>query len=240
MTYETLLINGVNLASYVSCIQSLDGLYTIGTPRGENVVIPGVDGEIYVDKSFQAGVIELGIFLAGSTTTQFNDNFRALKRLVQPGQRLNLTRRMSFSTGAEDHVASGEYASGLAPELRFMRFGRTSLGLRIHDGLWYGTGTQTITSSGTVNVLGDIRTHRMTITMPNYGTVTNTTTGHTITTAASGGNVLVDVENMTATQNGNSVSHLMTWNKRYPMRLAPGANTFSGSAVSITYTPAYL
>lgn len=240
--FEAIIINDVDLASVASCVTSLDGLYQSGTPRGDNLIVPGVDGELYVDKAYQANVIELGIFLAGSTTAELNSAFRTLKRLVQPGRQLHLQRRMSFVEGDETHEAFGEYVSGLNPTVQLMRFGRTTLGLRILGGLWYATAPVTVsTSTGSVDALGETRTHRMLVTMPPGTTVTNTTTGHTMTnTAGAGSNVVVDVENLTATQDGVDVSSTLTFNRRYPMRLVPGVQSFTGATVDIQYYPAYL
>lgn len=137
--YETLIVDTVDLSDIVTCITVLDGMYTTPTTRSDNLVIPGVDGETWLDKPIATNVIELGLILVGNTTTEFNDAFRLLRKRVPPGKLLHLERRMSYTTGNESHQATGEFASGLAPTLQLMRFGRTTLGLRIHSGLWYDT-----------------------------------------------------------------------------------------------------
>lgn len=135
--YETIIIDGFDLTDAVTCITSLDGIYQTPQVRGDNVVFPGVDGETWVDKPVAVNVIELGIVLKGDTTADFNDGYRALRKRVAPGKFLNLQRRMSYTAGNETHVATGEYASGLNPTMQLLRFGKTTLGLRVHDGLWH-------------------------------------------------------------------------------------------------------
>jgi hypothetical protein len=242
--YETLLIDGVDLTSVVRCVQSIDGLYVVTGARGDNVVFPGVDGETWVDKPRGTGTVDLGILLAGNTTTEFNDSYRALVRLVKPGRRVNLERRMSYSSGNESHYSIGEYASGLAPTLNLARIGRTTLSMKILDGVWYaGSTTELVVPIGnyTADVAGDDLTHRMTITMAAGGYVQNTTTGHRLDVAANtGGNVVIDVVNMTATQDGNDVSYLQTFNQRYPFQLVPGDNDLdSDNGFTIDYYQAY-
>lgn len=95
-------------------------------------------------------------------------------------------------------------------------------------------------------ILGEIRTHRIVITMGPQATLTNTTTGHSVSMGIpiSGGfsssNVTIDVEQMTATQDGMDVSSYMTWTRRFPMRLVPGNNDFTGDFAHICYRAAYL
>lgn len=242
--YETLIINGFDLAQYTTCIQSLDGLYNMGTPRGDNIVFPGVDGETWVDKPFAGGTIELGLFLVGETTAEFNTILRELRTIVSPGQRVTMERRLSYTGGNETQTCNGEFVGGLAPTLQFMRFGRASLTMKVLDGVWYSsntilTGTPT---SGTLTVPGETRTHRMTLELPAESSFTNATNGHVLTLAApAGGIVTVDVERMTATQDGNDVSYALGWNKRYPMRLEPGINNIVASATgNLSYRAAYL
>lgn len=240
--YETLRVNGVDLSTVVDCVTSLDGLYHVGNVRSDNVVFPGVDGEKFVDRPFASNVIELGLVLKGDTVTGFNDSFRALKKLMQPGVELFLERLMSFSTGNETHVASGELVSGLNPTMQLMRFGKTTIGLKLLDGLWYASAPQTfIAAAGdTVDISGEARTHRMTVVVAPGTTLTNATTGHTIQNGVPvGANVVIDVESLTATQGANDVTNAVTWTGRYPMRLVPGPNTFTGTGCTITYTAAY-
>lgn len=240
--YETIFVDGVDLSDIIDCITSLDGIYQTPATRGDNLVIPGVDGEIWLDKPIATSIIELGLMMKGDTTTKFNDGFRILRKRIPPGKLLHLQRRMSYSIANETHEATGEYASGLNPTMQLMRFGKTTLGLRVHSGLWYATSdTCFLTSVGTELIKGEIRTHRMTILMNPNATVSNTTTGHSVTMNVPGGgaDVVIDVEAMTALQGTVDVSYAMTWSRRLPMRLAPGNNVFTGDIATICYRAAY-
>lgn len=242
--YETLIIDGIDVATIVSCVQSIDGLYNVGASRGDNIVFPGVDGETWVDKPFATGTVDLGVVLAGTNTTQFNDSYRALKKLVKPGRRVSLERRMSFSTGNESHYAIGEYAAGLAPTISVARFGKTTLSMKLLDGVWYsGATTQLSFPAGTYvpHVEGDTRTHRIMLTMPPWSFIYNATTGHRLDIGPHpGGNVTVDVVNMTATQDGNDVSFLLSWNQTYPLQLVAGDNQLTtNGGFTLSYYQAF-
>lgn len=237
MTYDTLFINGVDLASISTCIQNIDGLYITPAMRGGNIVIPGVDGEIYVDKPFEAGTVTLQLLLAGNTTGDFTQAYRQLRQLVSPGKRVQMVRQISNGVGYDQHVAYGEYMSGLEPQLQLARIGKIALTMKVLSGLWYAMSSSTI-GTGTVAVSGEARTRRMTIQME-PGTVTNATTNTSLTYSGSG-TATVDVENMSARDSGdNDVSQYLTWTGLFPMELVPGLNQISGSA-TITYRAAYL
>lgn len=244
--YERLLIDGQDLNNYCTCVESLDGLYFTGTQRSENITIPGMNGEVWVEKPFQAETMELGLTLAGDTTAEHNSMLRSLTRLVKPGRPLNLERRMSYSSGNEIHVATGEYVSGLRPQLRLMRFGKVALSLRVFEGMWHdnlvrGAG-QNIASGGSITVAGDLPTVSLVVLMSAGTWIQNDTNGHRLeNTAPAGGTVRVDATTMVATQDGLDVSYSLKWTHRHPMRLEPGVNTFTGSApVQIEYRAAYL
>lgn len=237
MAYETLFINGVDLASLASCVQGIDGLYLTPAQRGSNIVIPGVDGELYVDKPFEAGTVTIQLLLAGNTTTDFNNAYRQLRSIVAPGRRVQMVRQLSLGSGYEQHVAYGEYLSGLEPELQLARFGKIALTMKVLSGTWFSMSSYTV-GSGTVMVVGDARTRRITMSM-SPGTVSNATTGTSVTYSGSGA-ATVDVESMSATDaTGADVSAYLSWTGLFPMELVPGINLINGT-VSMTYRAAYL
>lgn len=238
MADPILYINGTNLTTVVSCAMDLSGLYRGAITRGENLVFPGVDGATLTAKQFDQNIIEIPIMRTGTTNTTFNDSLRTLRQLIKPGQPLALERQLVFTSGTENHTATGELASDLSPALSLLRFGRTTLVLRIVDGLWHKKTavSATITGSGSITAAGDVRTRKMTITMT-AGTLTNTTTGHALVYSGTG-TATIDVESMTATSGATNVSAFMTFNKGYPMELNPGVNNFTGTA-TFSYYPAY-
>lgn len=134
--------------------------------------------------------------------------------------------------------------------MSLMRFGRTTVGLKVLDGLWYVTTPVVVSYAGgaTINNDSDARTHRMTIVMDAGSSITNVTTGHVLSNTAdpANGPVSVDVEAMTGYQSGSSfgvdVSGLLVWNKRFPFQLKPGSQTITTTSTSgtISYQRAYL
>ncbi|MGZ4596281.1 MAG: phage distal tail protein [Actinomycetes bacterium] len=244
-TWETLLVDGSDIASTARILQVWDGIHAVASERGDPVTVPGRDGVVDVDRAFDAFPVAIGLQLRGaSLLTGFNDVHRDLKRLCKPGRKVTLSRRLSYTTGQETHTCSGRYLSGLEPTLMTPALGRVVVSFLNLDGLWYGPST-TI-GTGTVSVLGDVRTRRMTVTLSGGAgptTVTNTTNGWAFTlTGSTSTAVAVDVENMTATQGGTDVSSRLSWTKGLPLQLEAGSNTLtcsSGSA-SIAYQPAYL
>lgn len=236
----TIIIDGTDLMSICDSIETIDTLYAVPAVRGDNNVIDGVDGEEYVDRPYGTGIYGLGLFLNGASEAEFNSKFRQLKTLMPPGKKLSLQRVVPLLSGNEIHQASGEYESGLNPTLQLVRFSRVSVSLKLHDGVWYDSGTRVVSGPGVVSVAGETRTHRMTFTMPAGGTITNSTTGHSVSNTATGADITVDNEAMTATQGATDVSNTLSWTLDHPMRLMAGNNTLTGSATTITYRAAYL
>lgn len=242
---DTLLIDGTDLATAARIVQVWEGVHATPTNRGSALVIPDRDGVLDFDRPFNANTLSLGLVLRGSSdVTGFNDAYRTLRRLVKPGRQVTLTRRQSFTTGTEDHTAAARYADGLAPTMLTPADGKMVITFTLLDGLWYGA-AQSI-GTGAVTVLGDVRTHRMTITLTGSGsTTTLSNSANDLTLVYTGSKstaVVIDVEALTATQGGTDVSHNLTWTGVLPFRLEPGAQTLAVStgSAAISYQPAYL
>lgn len=247
---DTILIDGTDLATSARIVQAWGGVHAAPANRGQGFTLAGRDGVLDdTDRPFEPGILSLGLLVRGtSDVTGFNDAYRTLKRLVKPGSRVTLTRRLSYGTGTEDHTATARYASGLEPEMLTPADGRMVLTFTILDGLWYGSAASLtgITGTSSKTATGDVRTHRMTVTLSGgtNQTLTNAATGHSFTyTGSSSTSVVIDVEAMTATQGGTDVSANLTWTKTHPFRLVPGAQNLTltgGGSASISYQPAYL
>lgn len=238
MGYEKLLVNGTDLASVTSCQMDLSGLWKGAVVRGDNIFVPGVDGVTQTAKQFDSNIVDIPVMLNGTTTTTMNDALRTFRLLLKPGVPLALERQMSFTAGNEQHTATGELANDISPAVSLLRFGRFTISLRIIDGLWHKKTSvaASVTTSGSIVSAGDVRTRRMVITMA-AGTLTSTTTGHTLVYSGPG-SADIDVEAMTAVSGATNVSSYVTWTKAYPMELQPGTNNFTGTA-SFVYYPAY-
>lgn len=247
--YETLLFDGTDIkVAGVQSIEVWDGMLSTPSPRGDDEHIPWADGDVYVEKPFEAHPIGIGLVLTTGSRTLFNDAFRTLRRLAKVDSTVVLTRRLSYTAGSEEHTCTARYLSGLDPTLSSaMADGRLALVMKNLDGLWYGAAV-TI-GTGTSTVLGDVRTRKLTVTFTGGSNpaLTNSTTGDTLTwTGTVGGTpVVVDVANMTATRGAVDVSNGLSWavGRVFPMTLKAGSNSLSlsgGGSVSVAYSPAYL
>jgi hypothetical protein len=226
--YETLLFDGTDIKTAgVQSIEVWDGVLSTPSVRGDDEHVPLMDGDLYVDKPFDAHQIGIGLVLSAGSKTLFNDTFRTLRRLVKVD-------------------GTARYVSGLDPTLSSaMAVGRLVLVMKNLGGLWYGPAVTIGTGASTVT--GDVRTRKLTVTFTGgtNPTLTNTTTGEALTwTGAVGGTpVVVDVGNLSASQGGSDVSAGLSWTKTFPLTLRAGSNTLSlagGGSVSVAYSPAYL
>lgn len=249
---DTFQIDGTELSS-LSCITSYAGLYQSALPRGENITLPGRDGEVWVDKAFQTNVIDIGIILSRDSSSDFNAAMNSIKQLVKPGRKVTLTRTRTVGGVPETTSATAEFVAGLNFDMTRLQIGRTVLSFKLLDALWHSTTNTVINLSAannqSVNVLGDVRTHRMTINAPAQSTIVNKTTGHTLIIAVPTTDflnpstpVVVDVDKVNVLQGSIDASVGMTFTNTYPMRLNPGTNIFdvTGGSVTITYKAAFL
>lgn len=245
--YETLLFDGTDIkVAGVRTIEVWDGALTTPTLRGDDLRIPGRDGEDDVDdRPFDAHPVGVGLTLTTTSRTVFNDVFRTLRRMAKVDGTVTLTRRLSYTSGNEEHTCRARYSSGLDPTLTAaMADGRLALVMKNLDGLWHGPAV-TIGAGASV-IGGDVRTRRSVVTFTGGTdpTLTNTTTGDVLSWEGSpGAGVVVDVEDFTATQAGVDVSDGLSWGRTFPLTLRAGSNTLvltGGGAVSVAYQPAYL
>lgn len=246
--YETIKIDGTDIKDPgVRLLRIWEDVLDTPELRGEDLVVVDSDGEDEVDdRAFEPFVVNIGLTLRGGTNAGFNDAYRALRRLAKVDGTVTMTRRMSFTSGDEEHTCLARYAGGLEPTTFGMIEADLTLSMKNLDGLWWGPSTA-ISASGTVAVLGDVRTRRMTVTFTG-GTnpaLTNSTTGDVLTwTGTVGGTpVEIDVEEMTAFQGVTNVSGALSWTRTFPMTLKAGNNSLSlagGGSFAIAYFPAYL
>lgn len=242
--YDTILVDGTDIKSGVARqITVWDDLFETAPLRGDFPVVPFADGEANVDQSFDAYTLGIGLTLLASDRQGFNDARRTLTRLVKPGKTVTLSRLVAYGTGNETHTTVAKYQSGLGPVgMTGQDTGRLVVNMRILDGLWFGSAV-TI-AAGTHTILGDVRTRRMLVTV-SAGTapvVTNTTNGSSFTVSGSTGTpVVVDVENMSASDSGGDCSERLSWSGTWPLQLEAGSNTLtiSSGTLSVAYQPAY-
>jgi hypothetical protein len=246
--YETVLFDGTDVKSTgVRILRAWESLLETPPLRGADLTVTDADGETPVDeRAFDAYDLNIALQLKGLTGAAFNDAQRALALMCKIGSTVTLTRRKSYAGGNEEHTTLARYVSGLGPQqLYAMVDADLTLVMRILSGVWYG-GTVTI-AAGTSTILGTARTRRMTITFTG-GTnpsLTNSTTGDSVTwTGTVGGTpVVISNETITALQGATNVSGGLSHSRTYPMTLQPGSNTLvltGGGSVSIAYAPVHL
>jgi hypothetical protein len=246
--YETVLFDGVDIKSTgVRLLRAWESVLDTAPLRGEDLVVVDSDGESPVDeRSFEAYNLNLALTLRGATDAAWNDAHRALALMCKIGSTVTLTRRKAYSSGNEEHTAVARYVSGLGPQQMYaMVDADLTLVMRVLSGVWYGS-TVTI-GTGTTTILGTARTRRITITFTGgtNPTLTNSTTGDSVTwTGAVGGTpVVVTNETLTAMQGATNVSGALSHTRTFPMTLQPGANTLvltGGGSVSVAYAPVHV
>lgn len=246
MTIGTVLLDGTDIRSAgVRLLKGWEDALAVPDLRGDDITVPDTDGDTWVvERPFSAFQINLPLAVRGGTQAAFNDARRALIRLVKPDGIITATRRLPFTAADEDHTAPARYVGGLQPSAMYgMIDADLVLSMKILSGLWYGTLT-TISASATI--LGDVRTRKMTITLTGgtNPTLTNTTTGDSLTwTGTVGGTpIVIDNQTITAMQGATNVSGALSHSRTYPMTFAAGANTLAltgGGSFSIGYYPAY-
>jgi hypothetical protein len=213
--------------------------------RGSLIEFPTKDGSTDADQPFGSSVLGIGLMVQGgsSEVTGFNDQYRTLKRLCKPGRTVTLTKELSYTTGNESYTQTAKLRS-LSPQQQSPADYKVLVEFTLLDGLWFGSAV-TI-GAGTSTVTGDVRTRRMTVTISGGSspkTVTNSTNGWALTyTGSTATAVVIDVENMTATQGASDVSGNLSWTRDFPMQLEAGSNTLaiSSGTLSIAYQPAFL
>lgn len=241
------LLNGVDVENYARILTTIGaGMSIVG---GDDAV-PFRPGEIFQRRTAGPGDLLLGLSVSGADGTSGDDSIRqylanwaGLKALCwDPNTPKTLVRRTTLPDGSVVEAASPATLNAFPQENKQGPHAcLTVLDFKLLDGYLYGTSDVTVTSPGTVSVLGDTSTTRMVITMAAGATLTNTTTGASLHYSGTG-TVTVDVQNWTATAGGSPAAGFLSWpasGHDYWFDLAPGANVLTGVA-SIAYRPAYL
>lgn len=254
---DTLLIDGVEFPPDGTLEFPYEWAYAGNEADGDAIAYLGMDGGEVGDGVYPPVVLPIPVALHAAqddcwpddqsdlAMAEANQRRRAMLAACKPGYDVTLTRRVSLPPAlvgdpveVQDQTARARFLQ--APLSRpFPDLNRAVVEFLLLDGLWYGPGV-TVSAPGTRTVDGDVRTHRMTITLTGTNPVlTNTTTGSVLSyTGDATGGVTIEVE--TAHVVSGSVA-LFSWNQRLPFRLTPGDNvlTCTGTA-SLTYQPAYL
>lgn len=254
---DTVLVDGYDLST-IATLNLWEGVHAAAPLVGELPRIPNRDGRVDSNHSFDALDFPLGLILQGGSPdiTGFNDKYRLLKSKIKPGRLVTLTRRLTFTTGSEDHTAPARYTSGLQPS----QMSPADYGMVIHwdllSGYWQGPATALASTprgvQTSVTVAGDVRTCDMTITLSGSsgGAIAfrNDTNGayFTYNGATTGTAVVIDVLNQTAMQGATDVTEHLSWTGDEVWQLEAGVNSVQfyggavGSTVAVSYKPSWL
>lgn len=246
---EGLWVNDTPWSNYARIVQLWDNV--IGAPplRGDTDEIQGRAGGVDVPRWVGPRVITVGTVLIGDdedgeilpgSRPQYVANHREFARLLW-NRRLPFTLRRRLILPDDsfvDHVAQTRYLDGLAGDPLAYNAAKAAISLELLDGYYYDEDPIPVALPGTVTVDADDDTHRMTVTLPGAGTLTNTTLGVAVTVSAA---TVLDVEEVTSS-GGEGLVTAQTLDD-YFFVLAPGPNviTWTGAAgASLSYRGPHL
>jgi hypothetical protein len=229
----------------VRLMEVIEGAHAIPASRGDLPVFDGIDGVTDAEQPFEANTLSFGLLVNGGTRVGLNDALRTLRRLVKPGSTVTMTRELTYTSGTETHTATAKFA-GLDHSQWTPSVYRVVLRMLILDGVWYGSAvTQAIANgNNTVTGVGDVRTHKMVITLTGGTTPTLFNSGYWVHfSGPMTSPVVIDTEAGTATQGATDVSEFLTWNQINIFQVKSGSHIIAltgGGSASISYEPAFL
>jgi hypothetical protein len=267
-------VDGVSLNQYAWNITTLGGSRG-GLPplRGDNVQYAYRPGKDFRTKVPDSRVLTLAMWVAGVSPTtdlpaanqrvQWNDNWRALRRLLwTPGRQVDLTRRAQYSTGLEVHTAKAQLAGTMDPSMTGRTRAEFTIDFLLADPYFYGVSSTTsvpVSTPTTVTNAGDDVAGYSNFQLVFHGPltapkVTNSTYSPSVwvkagSGIASGDTLTLDVESYTASRASDSANLIGTVSHsgaRQWMLLAPGANTLTLTAdggsgsVDVVFRPPYV
>lgn len=229
--------------------------------RGDNLTVPHAVGQRWMPKQADGRTITLQMWVSAANTdgslpaldqqrANFISNWSALRQLLwNPYKQFSLTKQIQYpgETTWTTVTAQAQFAGGLAPQMHNDRMATFSTDLFLADpyfygpeipvgGAAYGFGPNGVVQGSSV-VLGDARTYRIFATLGAGATLTNSTSGISVTNNFSGSAVL-DVFNFKANSGGvKCAGAISNSGEKYWMALDPGPVSLSGG--SVTYRPAW-
>ncbi|MEN6305386.1 MAG: hypothetical protein ABFD96_21870 [Armatimonadia bacterium] len=264
---DTYLINGTDVRAYLSAVQELSGDIAAPPVLQDDFLVPGRTGATPTlpwmgPRTFSIGGLIYGTVATNPTDERlraaFQDKVRAFMRLAfNGGQPVTLTRKLVLPSGGTlEATATARYLGGLDTIGRAAaNAGRVVVEYSLLESFWYASAavdSGTKTGSFSIDALGDVPTHKVTVKFSGSSAtqrLTNTTTGDWVQFAASttATAAVLDVEQFTALQGAtNAIQHVTSGDTNasyYWMTVAPGINTFAltgGGSVQIGYKAAYL
>lgn len=212
--------SGESLHTFARSIESLGpGLRAPGV-RGEDIVIPGRPGKVWVPKDPDSRTLPLSMWVLGYADgpgasvggqQKFYENWNNLVRLLwTPGKQFPLQKRFYDNGVLLTATAMAEFSSGLEPTMMGRKGARSLVDLSLANPYFYDDAPQTVTlvnGDNTVAVRGNAPTRRIEVTI--NGARKNVRirnksgiTDHTmqfVPDLSSGSKAVIDVENYKST-----------------------------------------
>lgn len=251
-------LDGTNLATLGYAVRAL-GAEDLPERRGENVLVPGVDGRTLLAKTYEERVLPLALWVDSRGTSggvrsaaQLASNLFALKALFGADGAHTLARTFGTTTLQSSVevrtlriMPGGPYHYDMLAELVMT------------DPMWYATAATTATTGfssvpATLSVTnpGTYVARAMTITLTCPASPAASLTNPKIAVGsfwvkysgvvAAGQSLVITTRPFAATYAGNSVISLITWNESNGalwLELAKGSNTITVTADGISNTP---
>lgn len=224
--------------------------------RGDNAEIPMREGRPHLEKMFDQRLLTLGMYLKGSSISNFESNLDTLKLLFGNRARQYLTRTMSGGatrrvyaevTKFDVKQEGNDFARMTVDFLLAEPFFRSTTETNVLTAITTSPQTFTITNAGSVADRSAI----ITLTGPlNYPKLTNVTNGVWVgynDVIGAGNVVVIDTSLFTCLlATTNRLNVLVHSGDAYFFKLQPGANSLSletlttGGSVRIAFYPPYL
>lgn len=243
-------VDGQSLHTHAWSIENV--VRKVPPRRGSNILVPGRPGAQWVPKLADQDTMTLQMWVRGCDQDgvwasdphgQMNDNIKFLKNLLwRSNHYFSITKRERRADGSF-LVATGygEYVGGMdnfsaIDQNREVRACKFTVDLQRNYPYFYGASISASTS-GTVHNPGDDVARRITIGFSGAGSITNTTTGRTLSV---GGACTVDVWQFSAPGRLATLTLSGQPLESYWFTLDVGDNTISSSGVSsLSFIPVY-
>lgn len=163
---ENYKIGATDLATVLTHIMQVGGDIAVPPMLQDDYLVPGRTGAVTTTPWAGPRVITVGGIVTGSTRAAYQNNLRALMKLIyNNGQTFTLTRTLDSSPTTS--VATARYVRGLEDVQQVSnRAGRVAFDLRLMDGFFYDSGYTvggTVTGTATINVSGDAPTQDVSV-----------------------------------------------------------------------------
>lgn len=246
-------VDGQSIQTYAFNITDLGG-DRLAPPglRGDDIIVPGTPGRIFMPKVVDSRIITLGMWVIGAEedgsrpsdgnrAAQFDENWRKLRSLLfRYGSEMVLTKRFYVAGVLKTASAKASYAGGLVPDMQGPHAARFTVDLRLSDPYFYGPEiTENLSASETVTIGGDDITRNVKFEISGARTnvvIRNTTLSQQVeyhNTLATGDKAYLDVMKYTSVtdplsgSNFNSIGSIRHTGAPAWFTMRPGANAIT-------------